>query len=277
MRTGAVVTANPAWARLRAAVAAQACWLYPPLPAGPGVCAACRGPAHTSYLHCFQCALHAESARNLLADAVVPLSYAIKGGRHAHDLWMYKSARPGAGAARAALLSLLLVLLRDHSGCTWRMAGGGSPTRLAVVPSTRGRPGQHPLETLAAPVLSLPWLRLGLGARQESPDPDDRDLSLDRYVVRERLRGARVLLLDDTWTTGAHAQSAAAALKLAGAARVAVVVLGRHLDGECGGADAFGGLIRARHYDAAGDMIRPCPAGQQGLDGRSRAPPAYRE
>jgi orotate phosphoribosyltransferase len=38
-----------------------------------------------------------------------------------------------------------------------------------------------------------------------------------------------VLLLDDTWTTGASAQSAAMALRRAGAASVATVVLGRHV------------------------------------------------
>jgi adenine/guanine phosphoribosyltransferase-like PRPP-binding protein len=37
------------------------------------------------------------------------------------------------------------------------------------------------------------------------------------------------LVLDDTWTTGARAQSLAYALKKAGAASVAVVVLGRHI------------------------------------------------
>ncbi|GAA1922385.1 hypothetical protein GCM10009716_33650 [Streptomyces sodiiphilus] len=44
------------------------------------------------------------------------------------------------------------------------------------------------------------------------------------------LRGENVLLIDDTWTTGHHAQSAAAALKSAGAGSVAIVVLGRHLN-----------------------------------------------
>jgi hypothetical protein len=38
-----------------------------------------------------------------------------------------------------------------------------------------------------------------------------------------------VLLLDDSWVSGASAQSASAALKLAGAGRVAIMVLGRHL------------------------------------------------
>ena len=39
-----------------------------------------------------------------------------------------------------------------------------------------------------------------------------------------------MLLVDDTWVSGASAQSAAAALKAAGARRVALVVIGRHVD-----------------------------------------------
>ena len=42
--------------------------------------------------------------------------------------------------------------------------------------------------------------------------------------------GSDVLVVDDTWVSGGSAQSAAAALKLAGARRVAVVVLGRHVN-----------------------------------------------
>jgi orotate phosphoribosyltransferase len=38
-----------------------------------------------------------------------------------------------------------------------------------------------------------------------------------------------VLLIDDTWTTGASVQSAAAALRDAGAAGVAAVVVGRRV------------------------------------------------
>jgi orotate phosphoribosyltransferase len=41
-----------------------------------------------------------------------------------------------------------------------------------------------------------------------------------------------VLLIDDTWTTGANAQSAAATLKAAGSGPVAAVVIGRHLNRE---------------------------------------------
>ncbi len=252
---------SPGWCRLRGAVAAQACWLLPPLLPCPGVCAACRGPARPDYLRCFHCGLHAESAPGLLADAVVPVSYAMKGGKLAHNLWIYKSTLAGAGPAGAALLALLMVFLRDHCGCAWRLAGGGAPTHLAVVPSTRGRPGPHPLQGLAAPFLALPWANLAMRVRPDPPNLDDRDLSLDLFTAPRKLPHARVLLLDDTWTTGSRAQSATAALKLAGAARVVVVVVGRHLGPLDGGTQPFGDLLRDRRYRVSADGLRPCPAG----------------
>ncbi len=42
--------------------------------------------------------------------------------------------------------------------------------------------------------------------------------------------GADVLVVDDTWVSGGSAQSASVALKLAGARRVAIVVIGRHVN-----------------------------------------------
>ncbi|MBO4140210.1 hypothetical protein J5U46_08650 [Micromonospora tulbaghiae] len=44
------------------------------------------------------------------------------------------------------------------------------------------------------------------------------------------LEPVHVLILEDTWTTGARTQSLAHALKVAGATTVAAVVLGRHVD-----------------------------------------------
>jgi adenine/guanine phosphoribosyltransferase-like PRPP-binding protein len=49
-------------------------------------------------------------------------------------------------------------------------------------------------------------------------------------VATRRLDDEPVLLVDDTWTTGSNAQSAAAALKRAGAGPVAALVIGRHLN-----------------------------------------------
>ena len=197
------------------------------LPAAPaGLCLVCRGPVRSGYLRCFQCDLHAESAPGLLADVVAPAAYAVKGGPLARDLWLYKSGRDGSGAAAARVLSLLLIFLHEHGPAVWQVAGMARPTAVCVVPSGRGRAGPHPLRTLAAPYLARPWVSL---RPRPGGDPWARALDPARFQVTGLLAGAAVLLLDDTWVSGASAQSAAVALKLAGAAAVAVVVVGRHL------------------------------------------------
>lgn len=50
-----------------------------------------------------------------------------------------------------------------------------------------------------------------------------------RYVVTDRLDGRSVLLIDDTWASGGHAQSAGHALRRAGANAVALIAIGRHV------------------------------------------------
>lgn len=163
----------------------------------------------------------------MLANLVVPVSYAVAGTPYARVLWQYKSGVPGRDAARAALRAMLLVFLHDHGPCVWARAGVAAPSHVAVVPSGRGRPGAHPLRALVEPYLALPWA--GLLIRPGQPVPP-RDLDPARFRAPGRLSGAAVVLLDDTWTSGSSAQSAAVALRLAGAARVAVVVLGRHVN-----------------------------------------------
>ena len=199
-------------------------------PAAPGtcmppLCGTCRGPARPGSSRCHQCALHAECLSGLLPDVVVPIAYAAKGGEHARNLWLYKSAEPEAAAAAAVLRALLVVFLHDHGPCAWRRAGMTAPTHMALVPSGRGRPGPHPLWSMAAPFLAMPWAALSLRSRD---DQEVRDLDPGRFMA-QRVPGARVVLLDDTWTSGASAASATAALKLAGARSVAVIVLGRHV------------------------------------------------
>jgi hypothetical protein len=228
--TASRVTAGPAavtsWDALRARARAATAGL-PALPGpGPGVCLSCRGPLRGGYARCFQCGLHAESAPGMLADVVAPVAWAPKGSRLARDLWLYKSARPGAGEAGAGLRALLLVFLHDHGEQVWQQAGMTVPTQACVVPSSRGRPGPHPLQALLRGFLALPWAVLHV---QPGADLWARGLDPDRFRARGPLTGATILLLDDTWTSGGSAQSAAVALKRAGAGPVAAVVLGRHV------------------------------------------------
>ena len=214
-------TGGATWPALRRQIA-----IYPPEPSGrPGVCAVCRGPARGGYARCYQCAQHDLLGPGLLADAVAPISYAVKGTAFATGLWRYKSRRSPDPAARAALLALLLAFLHDHGRCVWRRAGMLAPGRLAVVPSGCGRPGPHPLLEMAGPYLRLPMTGLVIRPGEQGRDPNP-----DRFISERTGPRASVLLLDDSWVSGASAQSAAAALKRAGARHVAVVTLGRHLD-----------------------------------------------
>ena len=201
---------------------------------GAGLCLVCHGPPGPGSPLCFQCDLHRKCAGGSLADVVVPVAFAVKDSPHARQLWQYKSANLSEAArtgSATTLRALLLVFLRDHGPCVWRAAGSEwqaagreGPTQLAVVPTGRGRPGPHPLRALIAPYLTAPWAELAARPGGEQA----RDLDPDRFVAAVR-PGARVLLIDDTWTTGSSAQSAAMALRRAGARSVATVVLGRHV------------------------------------------------
>jgi hypothetical protein len=196
-------------------------------PRGTELCLVCHGPPGQGSPLCFQCDLHRQCAEGSLADVVVPVAFAVKGSPHARQLWQYKSARLSA-AARAGptttLRALLLVFLRDHGPCIWRAGGIEAPTQVAVVPTARGRQGTHPLRALIGPYLTAPWAELTARPGGEQA----RDLDPDRFAATV-VPGARVLLIDDTWTTGSSAQSAAMALRRAGARSVATVVLGRHV------------------------------------------------
>jgi len=224
--------------------------LYPVYPIGPGPpaagCVVCRGSAGPGYARCYQCEGHQVLGHGLLADAVVPISYAVKGTPFAEDLWRYKASRGLGMSARGTLQALLLAFLGDHAGCVWRRADMPGPDRLAVVPSGVGRPGPHPLLALALPSLRLPVWPLAI-----RPGRQGRDLDPHRFRADPGPRGRGVLLLDDTWVSGASAQSAAAALKLAGAGRVALVVLGRHVNPDVPRAARFAAGLAPGPYDPA--------------------------
>lgn len=100
---------------------------------------------------------------------------------------------------------------------------------MAIVPSTREKPGLHPLARLIGSQLDLPWIASTANPRY---GPNHRDFQPDWFTptVPTPSDPIHVLLLDDTWTTGSRAQSLAYALKTTGAGSVVIVVLGRHID-----------------------------------------------
>lgn len=62
-------------------------------------------------------------------------------------------------------------------------------------------------------------------------DSERRQLNPDYYEVLTPIpRGSHVMVIDDTWASGGHAQSVAMALKHAGAAKVSILAIARWLD-----------------------------------------------
>ena len=191
-------------------------------------CRTCRGPVGAGYARCYQCGLALSQSGALLADAVAPVGFAVRGGPLAGDLIRYKSASAeGAPEAAARLRARLARFLRDDGGALWREAGMSTgPSAVAVVPSGQGRSGPHPLSGIVRSCLDLPVVALSL-----VPEViHSRGVDVDWLRVTGSVAGADLLVVDDTWVSGGSAQSAAAALKLAGARRVAIVVLGRHIN-----------------------------------------------
>jgi hypoxanthine phosphoribosyltransferase len=79
----------------------------------------------------------------------------------------------------------------------------------------------------------MPTIRC-VGSRRTELELPLREFNPRKFAAIESLNGESVLLIDDTWTTGASAQSAAAALKQAGAGKVGAVVIGRHVNRDWG-------------------------------------------
>jgi predicted amidophosphoribosyltransferase len=128
--------------------------------------------------------------------------------------------------------ALLHRFIRDHRGCIARAAGVDWNV-ITSIPSSQGRAGQHPLEQ----AIRLSKL---LGPEYDTLlSPGSEKVKWNKatdkgYVVTKAVHDKRVLLIDDTFTTGAHVQSAASALQKAGARVVAVLVTGRVIDVDFG-------------------------------------------
>jgi hypothetical protein len=169
-------------------------------------------------------------AAGLLADVVAPTGYAVRGGPLAEDLRRYKSDRAGAAEAAAAagrLRERLAAFLAEQGRPVWQASGmTAEPEAVAVVPSGQGRPGAHPLVGLVRSCVEQPLVRLSV----RPGEIHARGVNPGWVDVLDRVDRGDLLVVDDTWVSGGSAQSVAAALKLAGARRVAVVVLGRHVN-----------------------------------------------
>ena len=198
--------------------------------AGPGVCRRCRGPGRGGL--CTSC-------RRIpgLLDAVVPISWSVAGSPISLELRRYKDDPSEAARSEATrgLGAVLERFLRGHEACVAAAAGVGAFAVVTVVPARATRVGAR--GHLAALVRGCPSVRARM-RRALVPGggaAPARRFCPERFRSEVALHGEAVLLIDDVWTSGASAQSAACALRRAGAGRVALVVIGRHVHPTPGG------------------------------------------
>jgi predicted amidophosphoribosyltransferase len=208
--------------------------LIPVLPPGRGVCAVCWTAVDPGFRLCFQCNAARNGFRQGLADVVVPVALAVKREQLAHELWHYKyDVDPSVRSRLTTRLGAVLWrFLGQHEKHIAEAAGVPEFSIVTTVPGTSQREGNHPLEHIVGTIVGQTKERYEpfLALRQAGAAPS-HTLDADRYRATRALQGnPAVLLVDDTWTTGGNAQSAALALRAAGAAKVAVVVIGRHFD-----------------------------------------------
>jgi predicted amidophosphoribosyltransferase len=225
---------------------------------GPDVCDVCFNLIE-GYGRCWACA---HGGRFL--DAVAPISYSIGGGQLHRALVTYKRSADRETRRRfAELAAVLWRHLDSHEHCVARAAGVGAFELVTTVPSNdRRRDDAHPLHRLVGRRVgpTRDRHRRLLGRTQAKTHL--HQFSPDRYESNVELDGQSVLLIDDTWTTGANAQSAAAALKAAGSGPVAAIVIGRHLNPEWG---RNGDRLRA--FERPFDWRRCARCEGSGLDG----------
>lgn len=205
---------------------------------GPGVCTICRNFVASSYTTCYRCAHQPDHL-----DVVVPITYSEHLGQMHTALRNYKDAT-GAAQRYAAVrvAAVLWRFLAVHERCIAREAGLEHFDLVTTVPSSAPERDERPtgLRTIAN------WCRpieprLAQLLTPTGEVPTGRVYDERRFRPTGRLDGKTVLLIDDTWATGGHAQSAAAALRDAGATRVALAVIGRH--------------VTPAHELAAGDRV----------------------
>ncbi len=195
---------------------------------GPGVCTRCFNLTD-GYEHCYAC-----TRQDAVLNAIAPISYSVAHEQLHHALAIYKRGTGTTARRLAVQLSAVLWRYLDaHESCLARAAGADGFPVVTTVPSGEvARDGEHPLRWIVGEAIGITRGRHQRLLRRSSNEATPRASSPDRYTAEKSLSGEPVLLIDDTWTSGASAQSAAATLKGAGAGVVAAVVIGRHVNRE---------------------------------------------
>lgn len=195
-----------------------------------GLCALCSAPtSSSSYSHCVPCETFLGSGIQLARGGVVALSWAPMDSQGYQDLRQYKEPMVTPDQL-GRLRTMFGLAFTRHAACL--VGDPDLPLSVAHIPSTSGlRPGPHPFEQNFVNMLSpdVPRAQARYVGPVGGARNSRRNLNPDHWEIDLPPGAGKVLVLDDTWVTGGHAQSVAAAFELRGVA-ARIVVLGRALD-----------------------------------------------
>jgi hypothetical protein len=213
---------------------------------GTDVCGVCFNFTR-GYERCYACTQN----EDWLA-AMAPISYSVGLEQLHRALMGYK--RLSGEVARRLTVELAAVLWRflaGHEACLARAADVARFELVTTVPSgERTRDASHPLPRLVGDLVGPTRARHERLLRRSPIEVAARAFDAGKFEAARSLDGEPVLLIDDTWTTGASAQSAAAALRDAGAGPVAALVIGRHINREWHENDTrLRGIVRPFDWD----------------------------
>jgi predicted amidophosphoribosyltransferase len=219
-------------ATVRQLTALDETFMVTPRP-GRGVCTTCFNLVG-DHDRCYACA-HGGDA----LAAMLPISYSIGHEQLHHALASYK--RTGGRISRHLAVELAAMLWRfldRHERCLAEAAGTDRFELVTTVPSTDlARDQEHPLRAVMGELVGPTRHRYENLLHRTHVTVEARAFDSRKFATWRPFGGESVLLVDDTWTTGANAQSAAAALRASGAGSVAALVIGRHVNRSWGNND----------------------------------------
>lgn len=190
-----------------------------------GICMHCHGCPNPGWSLCWSCDT-VEKQLTRPCHLVVPISLYQLGHQLHHQLRNYKS--DPSEMSRDFLVKTAAILgyfLQLHAPCIEQAAGGPWDT-ITSVPSSTDREGEHPL---VRAIKLLPDVRDAYEPLLErgSVQITHTIASDEGFRPLRSLSGERILLVDDTFTSGARAQSAASVLNKAGGTVAAILPIGR--------------------------------------------------
>ena len=221
MATSLDVVHEPASGPIKFVEDDDSAFVLPPLP-NTRICPWCRGLLDSRDRSCFNCEENA-TALDGRVQSIMPISLYAKPSPLRDWLTFYKDdgevlADENAGEAIESIL-------RRFFATNARWLEDLAADYAIVVPSTL-RPPPHPLAVLLQRAGVLPF-DLHFGLRRTTAQLGHNRPSKTAFEAADQLAGKRILLLDDVYTSGARAQSAAFTLRDAGAEVAALCIVGR--------------------------------------------------